>query len=469
MTEEEQGVSRRQFLGMAGAVAGAGALGGGARRTLANVLGGIGTEAPRNRFLPPSTKLSGQLKILQWSHFVPRYDKWFDSYAKEWGRHVGVDVSVDHINLADIPAHTAAEIAAGSGHDLIEWLSPPATLEKSVLNLADLNAEAVKRFGPQQSFAKASSYNPTTDKYYGYTHVWVPDPGDYRKSFWEKVGFPKGPATYEELLKGGKAINDKYGVAMGIGMSNEIDSNMAARALIWSYGGSVQDKHEKIVLNSPETIRAVEYMAKLYKETMSAEVFAWNSASNNEGLIAGVLSYILNSISAYRSAQSDNPKVANDVFFTPALKGPTGLGFASQHVVLVYIVPNFSKNADAAKEFCLNLSVNDPSGTYQSELYDFPAFKRNVPELNGWLARDPFGSRPADKLELLEHSAAWTTNVGYPGPANAAVAEVFDTFVLPQMMARVAQGSQSAKESVAEAERQIKPIFASWRKKGLVS
>src|SRR2546425_741224 len=26
------------------------------------------------------------LKILQWSHFVPSYDVWFDKYAKDWGR-----------------------------------------------------------------------------------------------------------------------------------------------------------------------------------------------------------------------------------------------------------------------------------------------------------------------------------------------------------------------------------------------
>ena len=39
------------------------------------------------------------LKILQWSHFVPSYDVWFDKYAKDWGTAKGVDVTVDHIDL----------------------------------------------------------------------------------------------------------------------------------------------------------------------------------------------------------------------------------------------------------------------------------------------------------------------------------------------------------------------------------
>ncbi|HTZ78776.1 MAG TPA: twin-arginine translocation signal domain-containing protein, partial [Stellaceae bacterium] len=26
------------------------------------------------------------LTIVQWSHFVPAYDKWFDQFAKDWGQ-----------------------------------------------------------------------------------------------------------------------------------------------------------------------------------------------------------------------------------------------------------------------------------------------------------------------------------------------------------------------------------------------
>src|SRR5574337_589774 len=38
------------------------------------------------------------LKILQWSHFVPSYDKWFDAFAKAWGEAHGVQVTVDQID-----------------------------------------------------------------------------------------------------------------------------------------------------------------------------------------------------------------------------------------------------------------------------------------------------------------------------------------------------------------------------------
>ncbi|MGH9069184.1 MAG: ABC transporter substrate-binding protein [Acidimicrobiales bacterium] len=481
------GISRRHFLegaaGLAGlsvvaAACGSSSPGSGGSTTTAAPAGSsppsagggsaAGSGAPPTTFLKPASKLSGSLSILQWSHFVPAYDKWFNPFAAAWGKQVGVNVKVDHISYADIVPRTASELAAKTGHDLIEWQDPPAQLEPGVVDLKDVNDEAVKRWGPQLAFAKASAFDPATGKYYGFTHSWVPDPGDYRKSLWEKVGMPNGPSDWAELLKGGKEIKDKLNVPMGIGMSNEIDSNMAARAMIWSFGGSIQDKSGKVVINSPETIDAVDYMVKLYKQTMTSEVFAWNAASNNQGLIAGQLSYILNSISAYRSAQAANPSVAKDVYFTPALKSASHKGLASQHVVLVYIIPKFSKNVDAAKEFLLNLSANEPSVSYHSKLYNFSAWPKNDPQVIKWVKKDPFGSQPDNKLALLATAKDWTTNIGYPGPANAAISEVFTTFVIPQMMAKAAQGKASPKQAVAEAETQIKKIFAKWRAKGLV-
>jgi ABC-type glycerol-3-phosphate transport system substrate-binding protein len=251
-------------------------------------------------------------------------------------------------------------------------------------------------------------------------------------------------------------------------MSNEIDSNMAARALIWSFGGSVQDQNENVTINSPQTIEAVEFMVRLFRAAMTDEVFGWDAASNNQGLIAGNLSYILNSISAYRTAQTANPDVANDIFFSAPLKGPGGVGLASEHAIPIYVVPNHAKNPDAAKEFILHLVSNYSEATNNSELYTFPAFPSTVPRLDDWLTRDPYRSRPADKLALLKDAESWSTNVGHPGPASAAVGEVFGTFVLPQMMAKAARGQLSPRAAVEEAEGRIRTIYRKWRDQGLV-
>jgi spermidine/putrescine-binding protein len=454
---EPASISRRGFLKTAGTVALAGAGSG----VLAACTG------PASQ--PGAGGGTKQLRILQWSHFVPKYDKWFDGFAQKWGQDNGITVVVDHIDNAQIPARTAAEVNANQGHDLIEWIVPASSFEPSVLDLSDVVQEAQQKYGQQFDFCKLSSYNPTTKRYYAFCHTWTPDPGDYRKSQWQQVGLPNGPSTWDELFTGGMEIKQRLKVPVGIGMSQEVDSNMAARALIWSFGGSVQDANQNVVLNSPQVIDAVGYMAKLFKQGMTDEIFSWTAASNNQGLIAGKLSYILNSISAYRSAQKTNAKVASDVFFVPALKGPGGKALASEHVVRSYLIPKYAKNVDKAKAFLLNLVDHSKDVASNSELYDFPAFKNAAAwsDLPGWLDDDPYQSQPANKLALLKTAEQWSTNVGHPGPANAAETEVFTTFVLPNMMADAARG-MAPKAAVAKADAQVKAIFAKWRKQGLV-
>jgi hypothetical protein len=452
--------TRRDFLkkaGTAGIVLGSGS----ALLSACSTAAGVGGSKPASK---------GTIKILLWSHFVPRYDTWFDPWAMKWGQQNGVNVIVDHINQADLPARTAAEFAANAGHDLIEWITPASAYEPSVHDLTDVVRQAEAKYGSQISFCKLSSYNPKTSKYYAFCHTWTPDPGDYRKGLWTKAGMPNGPVNYADLLSGGTQIKQKQHVRMGIGMSPEVDSNMAARALIWSYGGSVQDAQGNVTLNSPQVIDAVTYMAKLYKQTMTSEVFSWNAASNNQGLVAGQLSYILNSISAYRTAQTTTPAVADDIFFVPALLGPTGKGLASQHVVRSYMIPKWASNVDKAKKFLLDLVGVAHDAVYNSELYDFPAFPNTgaASALPGWLNSDPFGSKPANKLALLANAQRWTTNVGYPGAANAAIGEIFTTSVLPTMMAAAAQGKATPQAAVASAASQCEAIFSKWRAKGLV-
>jgi ABC-type glycerol-3-phosphate transport system substrate-binding protein len=456
--------SRRHFLHSMGlAAVGASAAARGWRPGTTEPPGG----APDEVFNEPASALSGSLRILLWSHFVPSADEWFDPFAQAWGEQVGVDVTVDHINNAEIVPRTAAEIQAGSGHDLIQYIATLSQFEPSVLSLNDVTEEASNRWGEQLELCRKSSFNPTTGNFYAFSPGWVPDPGDYRKSLWEPVGFPNGPATWDDLLVGGTEISESQGVPVGIGLSQEIDSNMAGSALMWSFGASVQDENENVTINSPETIAAVEFMAQLFQGAMTDEVFAWDAASNNQALVAGQVSYILNSISAWRSAQETDPEISDDIFFVPALEGPA-TAIAAQHVLYNWIVPTHAENPDAAKEFLLHYTANHAAVTYNSKLYDLPAWASLVPDRDAWLTSDPFNANPPDKLALLTGATDWSTNIGHPGPASPAAAEIFNTFVVSNMLARAARGEQTAAESVAQAEEECNNVFAKWRDEGLI-
>ena len=427
------------------------------------------------------------LKILQWSHFVPAYDKWFDPWAKAWGQSKGIEVTVDHVSFADVVPRATAEVAAQSGHDVHMFLGLASAFEEHVIDLADVARTLEKKYGKPVDLAHRSTYNPFTKKQFALSDMWVPDPGNYHKKVWSDIGMPNGPVTYEDLVKAApevKKVAPQMQIPIGIGLSQDIDSNMAVRNILWCHGGSIQDKDGNVVLNSPETLAALEYTKRLYGVGMNQAVLSWNAASNNQAFNAQETSYILNSISAYRTAQDNKLPVIEHYFFTPALKGPKGVQLASEHVMSGYVVWKFSKNQDAAKEFLVAMVDASREGTMASKLYNFPSFYGAVAEPNtpmnkklesgaAWLVKqcnpDPFGSKPADKLALLTSFDRTSTNLGYPGYGNPAEGEIFDTYVLTDMFAKAGTGVLSPKDALAEANTRTKEIFNKWRKKGFVA
>ncbi len=412
------------------------------------------------------------LTITQWSHFVPMYDTWFDKYAQDWGKANNVTVTVNHINIGDLASSLSSAIAAGKGADLYEMIAPPSAFIQGLQPLNDINEAAAAAFGDRSGVCTHSSFLPIKHEWYGFCHGWVPDPGDYLVSYWKKAGYPNGPRSYNDLLKGGAKIKQADGISVGVGMSPEIDSEFYARSLIWSFGGAIQNAKDRVTFDSPAVVKAVEYQAKLFKAAQTPEVFTWNPASNNQTFIAGQASYIQNSISFYRSAQDVHPQVAADTGFRPGLKGPTGKVRQTAHVYFIYVMPKYvpdGNSKEAAKKFMLDLEANYSQATYNSKLYNFPAFASTVPQLTqkgGWLDDDPFGSKPADKLNVLRGAEKWTGWLGYPGYANPAVSEVYQEHLLSAMMAEVAAGKKTPKQAVKETSDQIKKIFEKWRKAG---
>ena len=261
------------------------------------------------------------------------------------------------------------------------------------------------------------------------------------------------------------------GVPVGIGLAPEIDSNMATRALLWSFDASIQDADRQVVINSANTVEALEFMAQLYTDAMTEAVLTWGPADNNEALIDREASYILNSISAYRTAQTTVPTVAQDVSFVPALVGPRGTGLVGPHGVISFVLPTHSPNKQLAKDFLADYARAYNEAVFASKLYYFPAFPSTTPQLTedtGWLDADPFESTPIDKLSILKSADSWSAPLGHPGSANPAVGEVFAAGIVPMMFSQVATGAMTAEAAAAWAQDQIEPIFARWRTEGLV-
>jgi multiple sugar transport system substrate-binding protein len=442
--KRNRGLTRREFAKLTGAGA---------------VAAGVGAN-----FLFPARAAAQQktLKIAQWSHFIPAYDKWFDNtFTKEWGQKNDTNVVVDHIAIGEINARAAAEVAAKKGHDLFMFLAPPAAYEKQVIDHGNVYQEIEKKHGKKIDLAHKSTFNPKTKKYFAFSDSYVPDPGNYRIDLWSKVGYPSGPKSWEDLHKGAKKIKDTVGNPCGLGLSQELDTSMAMRALLWSFGGAEQDENGNPTLKSKNTIEAVKFMRDLYKDTETPEVFTWDPSSNNRAMLAGKSSFVMNAISITRAAEKDNPEISAKIGLSSALKGPVR-AIAAEHVMDCYVVWDFAENKEGAQKFLIDYVDNFGEAFKQSEFYNFPCFAKTVPDLQQQLAADTKGV-PAGKYKVLGDVLNWATNVGYPGYATAAIDEVFNTWVIPTMFAKAARDEMTPEAAVDAADKEVRRIFDKWK------
>ena len=432
------------------------------------VYGGMGVKTavagvPKYR----GKELKGTLRIMQWQHFVPKYDVWFDDvWVKRWGQANDTEVKVDHVQLAQLPTLAASQVAARSGHDLFQFLSPPAAYEDQVVPLNDVVKEVSKKVGKLGIVGQRSTYNPKTKKYFGFADNYVPDPIHYRKDLWGEVGLR--PTTWENIRKAAPKLK-AMGNPIGIGMSNELDSNMALIALLMNFGSFIQNREHRVTIKNKGTLEALKFMRDLYKRGMTSSVFAWTASSNNDEFLAGRLSMAMNAISIARSAELRNLRYNRDIGILPIAKGPAprrGL----EHVMGVYVIWRFAQNKAAAKKYLIDIGTKYTGHFLNSYFYNFPTWPRSVTNIKTRLGKQTdYPNETAGRYTILDEiSKKYTFNVGYPGYSNAAIDEVFSKFLIPQMFARVARDEMSPDEAMRAAHRDISFIFKKWRGRGKI-
>jgi multiple sugar transport system substrate-binding protein len=461
MAEDRQGLTRRDLVkrGAAGAFA-------------VSMFGGI---AERASSFPGVLKhrhrqLKGSLSIMQWAHFVPAYDQWLDNtYVKQWGEKNDIEVKIDHINNALLPATAASEVAAQKGHDLFQFLFPPAALEKQTIPMNDVVQEITRKLGKMTDVAYKSTYNPKTKRYFGVADNYVPDPIQYRKSYWFNVGI--APNTWDNIRRAAAKLK-AAGHPVGLGMSSgDLDSNMFLMSLLYCYGGALQTADGRPNINTKGTIDALRVMKEIYQNGESDEVFAWTAASNNQAFLAGRLSLAVNAISIARSAEdSGNTALSDDTWIRPIPRGPVR-ALGNEHVMGVFFIWKFAQNKEAAKKYIVDQQLANQQHFVQSKFYNFPAWtnaiKGGFRTMNRMAAADRH--KPLGKYTILTTIAQrYTTNVGYPGFANAAVGDLFNQSLIPQMFAQVAQGKMTPQDAARSMQGKFKSIYATWRAQGLL-
>jgi multiple sugar transport system substrate-binding protein len=449
-----EGLTRSQVLRRAGAAAAAVAVGG---ATAPYAFAGPLRYAGR--------WLAGDLSVVQWAHFVPRYSAWFRSWAQAWGEQNDVDVTVDLETYTLLPGLAAAEVKAKRGHDIFGFLSPPARYEDHVIDHRAIVRQVETAVGPYGDLGRRSTYNPKTKRYFGVSDYHVPAPLIWRHDLWNEIG--ESPATWEHVRAAAPELK-AAGHPIGIGLASEADSNAALLSLMMCFGSFLQDESGRVSIDNENTVAAVEFMADLYRNGGESSVADWSVTSNNQFVLSGRGSLIVNAISPIRRAEDLRMPFAGNLWIWPMPGGPQGRLGLGQYTS-VYSIWKFAKNREAAEKFLADLCLASSDAVAASTFFNYPTFPGACPTKQLYEAAAADRRAPKGKYSILTTVASeYTRNIGYPGHANAPVQDVLDAFLIPRMFADVAQGKMSATDSVRATATQMKAIWRKWRNAGKV-
>ena len=423
---------------------------------------------------PPGTSGGGtstgkaQLRILQWSHFVPDYDTWFDKFATDWGAANKIEVTVDHITNLDLPSRMAAEVAARAGHDLVEMNSQILTYlyDRQFADMGDIVDYAVKKYGAVVPLGEKLA--KVNGRWAGFPHFYIAIMPQIRPDLWAQVGFsdPSGVKTWDDFLKVGTALKsftgkDKLGVGFttgrpaGLAISHCNDANHNWRAMMWAFGASeVAADGKTINVDTNEMRTFLKFAQQFYHDAVYPDVFAWDDVADNQFLGSGQGGYIHDAISSMRSLQGKNDALYGAIELHPPVAGPAKPNGISMPDANVYSIWNFApqQNQDAARAFLKHLIDNYDESFNQSKLYNMPIYSDRY-KTN--LFSDP-------KYSILQkYTGDMLGTLGYPGPPTYEAIITQTTFVIPDMVQKAVTtpGDAGVKAAIDFATGRLKSIY----------
>jgi multiple sugar transport system substrate-binding protein len=438
------------------------------RRNFLKLAAGSAALGPFFLFSPHALASQKTLKVAKWAHFLPEFDQWFvNVVANEWGKQNNTKVTVDVIPVEEIRDRAFAEVKAGKGHDIFIFPWPPAEFHQNVIDHAGIYQMLASKFGAIQQLAFRSTLNRATKKYFAFADFWMPSPVHFFNDYWAQVGMPLGPVHYSGLFDGAKRLRDKLGIPCGLAFSPTLEGNVTLHTIFYAHRAWILDAAGNVIFNkSAFAASTLKYIKLLYQESGTPEQLTWGSGGNVRAMLAHKTSASINAISLLRAAEKQSPDLARKIWLQPPVMGTSGMGVtALPHVTNCSVVWNFSQNQAEASKFLADMVDSSRTGYEKSLGCNFPIYPKALPDFIVRIQKDPVAN-PSDKYMALKDALHWTPNLGVPGLANPAFMEIFNSSVLPRMVAKVLKGEQSAEDAVAAAAVEMHGIVDKWKQIG---
>ena len=394
-----------------------------------------------------------KLRVLRWSRFVQGDIDAYMINVKKFTEKTGIEVRVDNEGWEDVRPKAAVAANTGAGPDIILSTNDDANLyPDKLLDVTDLAEYLGKKYGGWYPACEAY-LRPDGKKWIGIALGAAGSYMVYRTSYLKAAGFDSFPKDTAGFMAMCKALHAK-GTPPGMALGNATGDSLWTNWLIWSHGGQLVDKNNKVIIDSPETLKALEYAKELY-QTFIPGTLSWLDPNNNKAFLDSQISVTNNGISIYYAAKNaTDPKlkeIAADINHASFPIGPVGVSTES-HLFFNQMIMKYSKYPNAAKEFL--------------------RFMMEKEQFEPWLTGA--AGYIAQPLRAYESAAVWTVDpkhtpyrdgvknmrpAGYAGKLGYASAGASADFIVCNMVAEAASGSKTPKEAAERAQKRAERYY----------
>ncbi|HTN49855.1 MAG TPA: extracellular solute-binding protein [Burkholderiaceae bacterium] len=395
-----------------------------------------------------------KLRVLRWSQFVQGDIDQYLANVKKFQDKYDVEVRVDRELWNDVTPKAAVAANTGAGPDIILSTNDDANLyPEKLVDVTDLCTYLGKKYG---------GFYPVCDPYLrpdGKKWIGVPLGVAgvcmvYRISHIKAAGFDTFPRDTDGFMKLCKALKDK-GTPPGFALGHATgDANTWVQPLMWGFGGKVVDTSNKVVLDSPETLRALEFVKELYP-TFVPGTLSWLDPNNNKAFLDGQISLTNNGISIYYAAKtSKDPKIAEmaaDINHANMPIGPIGKPSEFQ-LFFNQMIFKYTKYPKAAKEFLRFMMEEEQMNPWVQAAIGYVTPALTAYEKHPIWTSDPKHTPYRDSMRNM-----WPS--GYSGKMGYASAGTLADFVVVDMFAEAASGQRSPKEALERGQKRAERYY----------
>ncbi len=392
------------------------------------------------------------LHVMRWKRFVQGDEDLWLANSRRFSELSGVPVKVESVAGEDVRSKGAMAASVGAGPDVVMGFSDmPHLYPDKCLDVTELAGYLGQKYGGW--YEVCERYGIRDGRWISLSLAFVVFSIVYRESHVRRAGFAEVPRDLPGFLKLCQAMKAQ-GTPVGFALGNAVGDSSWCSWLLWSHGASLVDEKDRVIVNSKETIAALEYARALYA-TFIPGTLSWIDPNNNKAFLSGEISLTYNPVSIYYVAKhSTEPAVsamAADIRHAPMPIGTVGRPTELNGNLMIWGFKH-TKYPNAAREYIRFMLEKEQYEPWQQASLGFMTQTLRAYESNPIWTSDP-------KITIFRDGPRRSLYGGYPGSLGTASAATAADFVIANMVAEAASGRATPKDAARSAEQRARRYY----------